>query len=418
VGLAISSTWRRALQRWEPVKPCLLWARFAGTINTSVIVAYAPTSTHPAARQTFFDSLNKLVGQISPRDILLVLGDFNSKVGNANSAADNWGGVLGRHGVGQIKPTGWEMLHSCTANRLCIGNTFFRAARKLTFQQPAAASLQRTHKSATAGLDCLDYVLVRRQWLSALQDVWVGRRANPGWAHNDHHPVLAKVWLHMRAPQPCRHQQQQQQQQQEDGRQPRPDRLALSARQENDITRHCLGVLVEAALAGIPLPPMPAQTPAPQRPPTPSGPHPSSDPAPPALTRSYAATLASPFRPTRTLTPLTRRPLTTHPPQQSLSPPQSTPPSPPPARSPPFTARPLPLSQRSSRSPQHQREQLPTLPRYACPHHLQPHRPPSLPPHQPQPSSARVPPPPRVHEPCPATPHHPKSARGSFSQTH
>ena len=149
MGLAISPTWRRALQRWEPVSPRLLWARFAGTINTSIIVAYAPTSAHPAARQPFFDSLSKLVGQISPRDFLLVLGDFNSKVGSASSASDSWGGVLGRHGVGQIKPTGREMLHFCTANRLCIGNTFFmhRVARKLTFRQPAAASLQRSHLS-------------------------------------------------------------------------------------------------------------------------------------------------------------------------------------------------------------------------------------------------------------------------------
>ncbi len=238
--------------------------------------------------------------------------------------------------MGEIKDTGREMLHFCTANRLCVGNTFLshRGARKLTFRRPGAASMQRTHKSAMAGLDCLDYILVRRQWLSALQDVWVCRRANPGWAHNDHHPVLAKVRLHLRPPQPRRLQQQQ-----EGGRQPRPDRLTLSARQENDVTRRCLGVLVEAALADIPLPLVPGLAPTPQQPPTPSGPHSSSGPTP-HVAKSYAAALAhgaSHSRPPRTLTQLTWHTLTAQPPPQPIfrPPPTSTSPRPAPSPHPP-----------------------------------------------------------------------------------
>ena len=126
VGLALTPQWQHALQHWEPVSPRLLWARFSGTINTSVVVAYAPTSTYPAARESFFQELDSLVGRIPPRDILLVLGDFNSQVGSASSVADSWGGVLGRHGVGHRTATGEQLLRFCSARRLCISNTFFR----------------------------------------------------------------------------------------------------------------------------------------------------------------------------------------------------------------------------------------------------------------------------------------------------
>ncbi|GAB4817192.1 hypothetical protein N2152v2_004238 [Parachlorella kessleri] len=282
VGLAITRAWRRALQHWEAVSPRLLWARFSGTVNVSVVMAYAPTSQHPAARKQFFTDLGRLVERVPARDMLIVLGDFNSKVGSAKSPADSYGGMLGSHGVGSRNAEGEELLSLCTAHRLRITNTFFqhRAARKLSWCSPLAraAQQQQQRRSPTAGLHCLDYILVRAQWLSSFHDCWVGRSANPGWEVSDHHPVLAKVRLHLKAAAAKRVE-----------RPPRPNREALAPRPENEVARHMLGLQVELALSANP--PLPDPT-APAPPP----------PCPPPAQRSFAAAVRLGARTERTLT--------------------------------------------------------------------------------------------------------------------
>ncbi|GAB4821010.1 hypothetical protein N2152v2_008056 [Parachlorella kessleri] len=282
VGLAITRAWRRALQHWEAVSPRLLWARFSGTVNMSVVMAYAPTSQHPTARKQFFTDLGRLVERVPARDMLIVLGDFNSKVGSAKSPADSYGGMLGSHGVGSRNAEGEELLGLCTAHRLRITNTFFqhRAARKLSWCSPLAraAQQQQQRRSPTAGLHCLDYILVRAQWLSSFHDCWVGCSANPGWEVSDHHPVLAKVRLHLKAAAAKRVE-----------RPPRPNREALAPRPENEVARHMLGLQVELALSANP--PLPDPT-APAPPP----------PCPPPAQRSFAAAVRLGARPERTLT--------------------------------------------------------------------------------------------------------------------
>ena len=79
-------------------------------------------------------------------------------------------------------------------NQLCVTNTFFRhrAARKLTWRKPGSA--RRPH--------CLDYVLVRRRWLSSVRNVRVRGGASPGWAFSDHQLLTACIKLRLKPP--CR----------------------------------------------------------------------------------------------------------------------------------------------------------------------------------------------------------------------
>ena len=201
VGLALLRTAASSLSEWTAVSNRLLVARFRGTVNTTVVVAYAPHSGQSTARKAFFRDLQRALGCVSGMDFLIVLGDFNSKVGSAASAAASasYGGSLGLHGVGSRNPCGEELLRFASRNRMAVTNTFFqhKPVHKFTHRSslPATGS-----QRLASGLHCLDYVLVRRQWLSSIRDVRVRAGANPGWAVSDHHLLVATVKLKLLPP--------------------------------------------------------------------------------------------------------------------------------------------------------------------------------------------------------------------------
>nr|VZI41451.1 unnamed protein product [Spirometra erinaceieuropaei] len=59
----------------------------------TIISAYAPTMTNPdAVRDEFYEDLHALLATVSKADKLIVLGDFNARVGTDHTA---WRGVLG-----------------------------------------------------------------------------------------------------------------------------------------------------------------------------------------------------------------------------------------------------------------------------------------------------------------------------------
>nr|VZI19933.1 unnamed protein product [Spirometra erinaceieuropaei] len=90
----------------------------------TIISAYAPTMTNPdaAARDKFYEDLHALLATVSKADKLIVLGDFNARVGTDHTA---WRGVLGPHALRGSNDNGLLLLRTCTEHRLILTNTFF-----------------------------------------------------------------------------------------------------------------------------------------------------------------------------------------------------------------------------------------------------------------------------------------------------
>ena len=64
-------------------------------------LGYAPIEgAEEEAKDYFYDTLQATVERIPKHDVLLLLGDFNARVGSNN---DNQGNALKRHGVGCYK---------------------------------------------------------------------------------------------------------------------------------------------------------------------------------------------------------------------------------------------------------------------------------------------------------------------------
>nr|VZI38961.1 unnamed protein product [Spirometra erinaceieuropaei] len=149
----------------------------------TIISAYAPTMTDPdAVRDKFYEDLHALLATVSKAGKLIVLGDFNARVGTDNTA---WKGVLGPHSLRGSNDNGLLLLRTCSEQRLILTNTFFclPEREKVTWRNPR---WRQWH--------LLDYVLVRRR---DHRDVLVTKAIAgvDGWT--DHRLVISKMRIRL-----------------------------------------------------------------------------------------------------------------------------------------------------------------------------------------------------------------------------
>nr|VZI07602.1 unnamed protein product [Spirometra erinaceieuropaei] len=156
-----------------------LWGGKFATINS----AYAPTMTNPdAVRDKFYEDLHALLATVSKADKLIVLGDFNARVGTDHTA---WRGVLGPHGLRGSNDSGLLLLRTCAEHRLTLTNTFFC----LPVREKATWRHLRSHQ-----WHLLDYVLVRRR---DQRDVLVTKAIAGADGWTDHRLVISKMRIRL-----------------------------------------------------------------------------------------------------------------------------------------------------------------------------------------------------------------------------
>nr|VZI32969.1 unnamed protein product [Spirometra erinaceieuropaei] len=149
----------------------------------TIISTYAPTMTNPdAVRDKFYEDPHALLATVPKVDKLIVLGDFNARVGTDHTA---WRGVLGPHGLRGSNDNGLLLLRTCAEHRLILTNTFFCLSEreKATWRHPRS---RQWH--------LLDYVLVRRR---DQRDVLVTKAIAgvDGWT--DHRLVISKMRIRL-----------------------------------------------------------------------------------------------------------------------------------------------------------------------------------------------------------------------------
>ena len=95
-----------------------------------VMSVYAPTHrASQADKDKFYADVQSVVDGVSPEDVLLIMGDFNARVGSGQVGGDEWDGVRGRHGVGLMNGSGEALLSWCSLNGLVVMNTMFEKKR-------------------------------------------------------------------------------------------------------------------------------------------------------------------------------------------------------------------------------------------------------------------------------------------------
>ena len=195
VGMLISKAAQKTFRGWEGHGSRIIMASF-GTkeqgnnslgkknINMNIIQVYAPTNdATDEHKDNFYNRLQSVTDKLPKKDINIIMGDLNAKVGSDNSSFED---IMGRHGLGEGNDNGERFQAFCAFNSLVIGGTVFPHKRihKATWVSPDG----RTENQ-------IDHFCISRKFRRSLEDVRVLRGAD---AASDHHLVLGKLRLKLR----------------------------------------------------------------------------------------------------------------------------------------------------------------------------------------------------------------------------
>ena len=93
--------------------------------NITVIQVYAPTSNaEETEAERFYEDLQDLL-ELTPKNILFIIGDWNAKVGSQQTP-----GVTGKFGLEMRNEAGQKLIEFCQENALVIANTLFQQHKR------------------------------------------------------------------------------------------------------------------------------------------------------------------------------------------------------------------------------------------------------------------------------------------------
>ena len=151
----------------------------SGGKQATIISAYAPTMTNSDdIKEKFYEDLHSLVTSVPASEKLIILGDFNARVGSDHQT---WDGVIGTNGIGRCNSNGLLLLQFCAEHELLITNTVFRlpARNRTSWMHPRS---KHWH--------LIDYVLVRKK---DRQDVCVTKSMCGADCWTDHRLIVSKM---------------------------------------------------------------------------------------------------------------------------------------------------------------------------------------------------------------------------------
>ena len=152
------------------------------SFNITVIQVYAPTSDDEEAEvEQFYEDLQDLLELTPQKDVPLIIGDWNAKVGSQEAP-----GVTGKFGLGIRNEAGQRLIEFCQENALVITNILFQQHRRRVYTW---TSLDGQHQNK------IDYILCSQRWRSSIQSA----KARPGAdCGSDHELLIAKFRLKLK----------------------------------------------------------------------------------------------------------------------------------------------------------------------------------------------------------------------------
>ena len=125
----------------------MISVRFQGKpFSITVIHVYAPTSNAEEAEvEWFYEDLQDLLELTPKKDVLFVIGDWNTKVGSQETP-----GVTGKFGLGIRNEARQRLMEFCQENALVIANTLFEQHERRLYTRTSPNGQHRNQ---------IDYIL-------------------------------------------------------------------------------------------------------------------------------------------------------------------------------------------------------------------------------------------------------------------
>ena len=159
----------------------------ASPCNITIIQAFAPTSNYSDDDVEYLcEELQKVLDKTPKKDILVVQGDWNAKIGE--EACKEWKGTCGRHCNTKSNDRGRRLLEFASYNDLVVANTFnpHKTSKKITWHSPDG----KTHNQ-------IDYIIVKKRYKTSVNIAKT--RSFPGAdIGSDHGLVMMTFKLHLK----------------------------------------------------------------------------------------------------------------------------------------------------------------------------------------------------------------------------
>lgn len=152
----------------------------------NIVQVYAPTAQSTEEEiEGFYDTLTAALKRLSKREVTIILGDFNAKVGDTESD-DHLRRVAGKYGIGERNDRGERLLQFCCEENFTISNTCFKH------------HIRRLYTWISPGDRCrnqIDYILIRTRWRSSVTNATTYPGADCG---SDHQLLVATIQLRLK----------------------------------------------------------------------------------------------------------------------------------------------------------------------------------------------------------------------------
>ena len=182
VGMLVHKLVRNTIMSYKFISERIMLVRIRCKYrNTTFIQCYAPTEEAQLdVKESFYDMLSKTLTETAKNDLVILMGDFNAKVGSDNLDIEN---VMGKHGIGKMNENGELLVELCGLNKLKIGGTLFphKTCHKVTWVSPDSITQNQ-----------IDHICISAKWSNTLHDVRNKRGAD---ISSDHHLLVGHLRL-------------------------------------------------------------------------------------------------------------------------------------------------------------------------------------------------------------------------------
>ncbi|GFN90350.1 craniofacial development protein 2-like protein [Plakobranchus ocellatus] len=156
VGIIVDQTVTKAIKGYWALSDRVLLVKIAGKpVDLNIIQVYAPTAnSNDEDLDKFYNELDTAKTQCKSQDPLIIMGDFNAKVGTEK--VDD---IVGKHGLGIRNERGEKLIEWCQTNNIIMGNTWFQQPprRKWTWKSPGDETRNQ-----------IDYMMISKRYRNAL----------------------------------------------------------------------------------------------------------------------------------------------------------------------------------------------------------------------------------------------------------
>ena len=182
VAFIINKKLSKYILGYNPVNDRIITIKFQGKpTNLTFIQVYAPTlDRDEEVKEQFYSELENTISKISKKDILMIMGDWNSKVGDKK-----FPDITGQYGLGDRNDAG-DKLEFCSENDMTLANNLFKQPKRRLYTWTFPDQKYRNQ---------IDYIIIQNRWRSMIHLAKALPGANCG---SDHELLIAKIKIKLR----------------------------------------------------------------------------------------------------------------------------------------------------------------------------------------------------------------------------